>query len=561
MQYWILSLRTRILAAAMLLTVVSITIVPRPALALVHVPRVARQISPELQASLQQGQSFEQQRQWRKALAHYEDLLRTHPDNVTIKARVTRARVCADVTRRYADPSYIRSVRSFDLQRALDVNREVMDLIARSYVDAPDWSQIVRLGINAIDTALSEPTFIDSFLRGVSKSQVSSFRAELRRVTNYQSVHSYRDALQRIAAAGKLAEKRLHIAPMIVMEYTCSAVGALDPYSAYLTKDQRAEVSSQINGNFVGVGIELQNDEDALLVVKVIEGSPAKTAGLKRGDRLIKISGNRLVTDISLDQAGEMLRGEAGSTIDVVVERPGVERSRIDHLGFRLVRRRIDVPSVEDVKIVDSKNRIGYFRISSFQRNSNRDVDNALWTLHRKGMRSLIIDLRGNPGGTLDASVEIADKFLTRGMIVSTRGRSTPENRDYRAHQVGTWGMPLVVLIDGNTASASEILAAAIHDNHRGNIIGERSYGKGSVQGIYDLDQTAGFDDRRAGVRMTVAKFYSPDGTAISNHGVVPDTTVRIVAKPAGEAILPTDTDPVLQAGINKLATRAVSSR
>jgi carboxyl-terminal processing protease len=155
-----------------------------------------------------------------------------------------------------------------------------------------------------------------------------------------------------------------------------------------------------------------------------------------------------------------------------------------------------------------------------------------LWDLHKQGMRSLILDLRGNPGGLLTASVEVADKFIADGGIVSTKGRSEPENFSYRAHRPGTWRVPLVVLIDGDSASASEIFAGAIKDSGRGKIVGTRSYGKGSVQGIFPLGKTG------AGARLTTAKFYSPLGHVISNVGVTPDIDVRnfTVATNEGQA-------------------------
>jgi carboxyl-terminal processing protease len=173
-------------------------------------------------------------------------------------------------------------------------------------------------------------------------------------------------------------------------------------------------------------------------------------------------------------------------------------------------------------------------------------------------MRFLIIDVRGNPGGLLTSAVEIADKFVHQGTIVSTRGRSPQEDFDYKAHSVGTWRVPLVVLIDGDSASASEIFAGAIHDHRRGTIVGTRSYGKGSVQGIFPLVSS------KAGVRLTTAKFYSPSGQAISNRGVTPDVVVRTTAKPVvaenGEITSSPVTDAVLDAGL-ELARNQISQR
>jgi carboxyl-terminal processing protease len=210
-----------------------------------------------------------------------------------------------------------------------------------------------------------------------------------------------------------------------------------------------------------------------------------------------------------------------------------------------LTRQRVEVPCVEGVKIIDAQNGVGYLKLNSFQKTTPRDVDAALWKLHREGMKSVIIDLRGNPGGLLNAAVELADKFIYDGAIVSTRGRNPREDYSYTAHTVGTWRVPLVVLIDGDSASASEIFAGAIRDRHRGLVVGERSYGKGSVQGIFPLSSSKG------GVRLTTAKFFSPSGQAISRNGVTPDVAVRMVAKqPSDGGLLAPENDSILKAGL-----------
>ena len=240
--------------------------------------------------------------------------------------------------------------------------------------------------------------------------------------------------------------------------------------------------------------------------------------------------------------------------------------------NLKLSRRRVEIPSVEQVKIVDPAYGTGYFKLTSFQKTTSRDVDAALWKLHEQGMRQLIIDLRGNPGGLLKAAVEVADKFVNDGMIVATRGRSQRENFDHKGEVAGTWRVPLVVLIDRDSASASEILAGAIHDHRRGTVVGEKSYGKGSVQGIFPL-ATA-----NVGLRLTTAKWYTPSGHAISGQGIKPDIAVAVPKPPANAAsssqgnlvtaLKPTDgakaasaTDPILAAGLQAARTQTSSRR
>ncbi len=209
-------------------------------------------------------------------------------------------------------------------------------------------------------------------------------------------------------------------------------------------------------------------------------------------------------------------------------------------------RRRVEVPSVDQLGVIDRENGIGYFKLNCFQKTTARDLDAALWKLQRDGMRSLIIDVRGNPGGLLVAAVEAVNRFVDHGVIVTTHGRSAQEDNTFTAHAEGTWQIPLVVIVDQDSASAAEIFAGAIHDLHRGAIVGVRTYGKGSVQGIFPLEGTT------AGIRLTTAKFYSPSGRPYSQVGVEPDFPVRQTAKPInGQLISPAgQTDAMLTAAL-----------
>ncbi len=294
----------------------------------------------------------------------------------------------------------------------------------------------------------------------------------------------------------------------------------------------------------------MKASDGALLIVHVIPGSPAHLAGIHADDRITAVDG-RPTAGLTTDEAAAMLQGEVGALVQVTAVQPG-------HAPRQLSIRRahVEVPSVENAHIIDRNFGIGYLKLPSFQKTTSRDLDAALWKLHREGMRSLVIDLRGNPGGLLTASVEVSDKFIEGGGIVSTRGRSPQEDFNYTAHQAGTWRVPLVVLIDHDSASASEIFAGAIRDHRRGTVVGVRSYGKGSVQGIFPLSFAG------SGVRLTTAKFFSPSGRPISKRGVTPDIVVREVAKPVGEgaAEVGEKEDPILRAGI-EAARRQLASR
>lgn len=493
-------------------------------------------------AELEKGREFENLGRWGDAVVHYEEAMRAFPEDRRLERRFDLARLHTSLERRYADASFLKTVDTLSAQGALDLHAELLAKIESHYVVTPPWTRLTRRGAQAMLIAASDPTFQARHGIRPGADRVNGLSAELRkRFQAAGQVRNAREALRLASDLSRLGEFRLGApASAWAMEFIAAAAGGLDNYSAFLTPGQLRDVYSQIEGNFVGLGVELKADAGALLIVRVIPGSPAARAGLGPGDRITAVDGQQTAT-LSTDEAAALLTGEEGSVayVTVVSPRPPADAASdlarlaakpIGELAsatmageprtLRVRREHVDVPSIEDAQIYDKSYGVAYLRIPVFQKSTSRDVEAALWDLHRQGMRTLVIDLRGNPGGLLTSSVELADKFVAQGNIVSTRGRSEGEDFDYRAHRAGTWRVPLVVLIDGDSASASEIFAAAIHDNRRGTIVGERSFGKGSVQGIFPMARSG------AGIRLTTAKFFSPTGRPISKVGVSPDVVV-----------------------------------
>lgn len=491
---------------------------------------------------LREGRRLEMQKRWSEALSHYEKAIRNFPNETGLRHHYEKARLHHDISRRYNDDSFCNAVRECTLQRALDTYIEVTLKIHSHYVETPHWKELIECGLNGLDIALQSPAFLEkNGLSNVSQSKIAKVRHDLRRALGRQIVNTHTEAREAVAYAAQTVSTRLGVRPAAVaFEFCCAAVNTLDPYSAFLTPNQLSEVYSQIEGNFVGLGIELKTIGQRLTIIRVIPGSPALEAGIRDGDTILAVDG-KSVESMSPDKAANLLQGSEGSEVRLSLIRPNRET-----YYTTATRRRVEVPSIEDVKIVDPKLGIGYLRLTCFQKSTARDLDAALWSLHSKGMRhGLIIDLRGNPGGLLVTAVEVVDKFVERGKIVSTRGRNVREAFTYSAHTNGTWRVPLVILIDGDSASAAEIFAGAIRDHARGTIVGTKSYGKGSVQGIFPLHSSG------AGMRLTTAKFYSPKNIPFSLRGVSPDIRGQKSARPINGNIAQKAEDTTLNTALD----------
>lgn len=496
------------------------------------------QRSIEIDSYLQRGQELEGQRRWGEAVAHYEEGLRQFPEADTLEKRFELARLHFDLGRRYADRSFAERLSQMPAEKALDLYQQVLLKIENHYVEQPAWKNLVDRGTADLQTALAEPVFLERNLPGASPAAVDAFRRELSETLAQRNVANRSDARDSVVIAANLAQQRLGLSSTIViLEYLCGATNSLDPYSAFLTPDQLGEVYSQIDGSFVGLGVELKAQGGQLTIVRVISGSPAEQAGVRPGDCIHAVDG-RLASRYTTDQAANLLQGAEGTVCALVLAAPGEADRQV-----AVRRQRVEVPSVDRIHIVDPQQGVAYLRLTCFQKTTRRDLEAALWRLHRDGMRSLIIDLRGNPGGLLISSVDVSDLFIDQGVIVSTHGRMSQEDSTYTAHEKGTWRVPLTLIIDQESASAAEIFSGAIRDHHRGTIVGTRSFGKGSVQGIFQLDGTD------SGLRLTTAKFYSPTGKPYSRVGVEPDVVVRQAAKPINGTVAGQD-DAMLNAAL-----------
>jgi carboxyl-terminal processing protease len=300
-------------------------------------------------------------------------------------------------------------------------------------------------------------------------------------------------------------------------------LSSLDPHSNYLEGASLQRLETMMDGSFSGLGVSVVMDEGAVKVVSPMRGSPAEKAGLKAGDYITHLDG-KLYYGGDIDDAVAKMRGEAGSSIRLTIFRPG----RDDPFDVTVVR------GVIDLQPVTSKleNGIGVISVNEFSRNVGKEVNDAIREMKQQTggrLTGLVLDLRSNPGGSLDEAVALSDLFLSSGIIVSQRGRVASENVYYRAESVfrgdAATGVPMIVLIDAGSASAAEIVAGALQDNHRGLIMGERSFGKGSVQKMISLDRTSA-------VKLTTARYYTPSGRSVQEGGIEPDVRVPQLTDP-----------------------------
>ncbi len=292
-------------------------------------------------------------------------------------------------------------------------------------------------------------------------------------------------------------------------------VKTLDPHSIFMSPEEYKELMIETKGSFSGVGIEITIRDNVLTVVSPIEGTPAFEAGIKAGDQIIKI-GDRSTKDFSIMEAVKLIRGPKGTKVKLTVRRKGLEKP----ISFLITRNVIPIKSVRSFFLPFD---IGYIKVSNFQSDTGKELSKALKEVkNKKELKGLILDLRNNPGGLLSQAVKVADEFLDSGLIVSVKGRDNKEEKNIAHKSEKPRKYPIIVLVNGGSASASEIVAGALQDNNRALILGSTTFGKGSVQTLFPLSDGSG-------LRLTTAIYYTPSGKSIQARGIEPDIKVAFI--------------------------------
>ncbi|MFN0055902.1 MAG: S41 family peptidase [Planctomycetales bacterium] len=420
------------------------------------------------------------------------------------------------IERRYQDPAVLRLLGGLTPEQGVGMYAETVELILSRHLAPPSPAVLVERGMENLLTALHHPLFLQRLRLQPAPGAVERFAEAVSWQLQQSPARDAREAVLALQQVMQLAMQHLGLpGGVVTLEFEYGALDALDRFSAFTPEDSARTTNQQLGEAVVGIGVQIEACQQGAKVMKVLRDGPAAQVGMQPGDVITAVDG-RSLAGVGLDSATEWITGPEGTplTLSLIGTRGASGQ-------IRLVRRSITLHSVSDVRMIDPALGVGYMKLETFASNSTQEMQQALWNLQQQGMQSLVLDLRGDPGGLLTTAIEVARLFLPSGTIVSTRGRTAADNTTEVASGGETWRMPLAVLVDGHSASASEILAAAIQENGRGLIVGRLTYGKGTVQTLFPLQSVS------AGLRLTTAKFYSPEGREMAGTGVEPDLPVE----------------------------------
>jgi len=468
------------------------------------------------QQAITEGNDLRKSRQWAKAIELYEKSLKVWPVSEPLTQGLRQSKIQFSIDRRYSDNSFLNRMLPLSRAESMAYLDDLYEKVRRYYVENIGPTILLAHGTESLYFALNNEKYLSRNLPTIDRERVSLIRRKLRDVYWNKQITSQDHARRTVVELCDLLQRELSLpAGPVVMEFVFGACNSLDDYSSYLTPGKLDDLYSNIDGEFVGIGIEMKAESGSgLLLVNVLPESPAEEGGVVAGDLIVEIDGTD-ARKISTEDAAQLLQGKQGSHLRLTLADGETGKERFANL----TRRAVKIKSIPVAKIIDHANGIAYLQMTGFQKNTIEELDTALVRLNREGMRALIWDVRGNPGGLLNAAVEALDRFIDDGVLVSTKGRTSDQNSTYAAQSKGTWKVAIVLLTDGDSASASEIVAGAIHDHRRGTIVGRKTYGKWSVQTILPGHAESGF-------RLTTAKFYSPHGETYGKIGIKPDIVV-----------------------------------
>ena len=476
------------------------------------------------------AQAAEKRHDWLEACRWYDKELRKDRNQPEVRDAYQRCLRRLYLVRRCQDHVYREAVAHLTPSQALDVYDQVLAAVGSAYVEPSraDVNSLFQQGVQELRYDFDEDVFLQEYLAGAKPAAVAKFRKALDDWQTHK-VKSGKDAREEVlalltVARGSGLDLKPSLQTAIGLEFSAGACNALDEYTLFLTPGYYNDVQAMLQGKYVSIGVDLGPTSDGQVeVVRVYPKSPAE-AKLLPHDRIVRINRQG---DLNPDQAADLLRGEAGTLVDIEYQRDG----RKD--AVQVQRQPVYLPSVMDPLVLNVTTdmgtlSIGYIQINHFQDSTVQDVKEALARLQTDGVQGLILDLRGNPGGTFKAGVQVAELFLDEGVIVYSQSPLAEFNHPFKVESRNPVQLPVVVLVDRDTASAAEVVAGALKEHRPGNtlIVGQTTFGKGSIQGVIPLDKPP-LDKAPGGIRITIAHLFSPGKhQPYTDRGVTPDVLV-----------------------------------
>jgi carboxyl-terminal processing protease len=501
-------------------------------------------ISVSAQASssdelVKQAVACERQHDWRGACYLYDELLRSHRDDTRIRQAYQRCLRRYRIVGRHQDKLYRTALERLTPAQALDLYVHVLETIDRVYTERQKSSPAALFvqGLEELCLALEEPIFTREYFPAFAPEKLDAFRKKLNE-WRQRKIANRSEAREQVGAVGRTAQQicsggRSILLTVIALEFLSGACNALDEYTFFLTPGRYREVQAALRGRLISIGVDLEVIDEQLVIRRVYPRSPAEKAGLMPHDRIERIEGQS-TRELTVERAAELLRGKSGTLVRLEIvpfdslygEAKFVEIKRapvmVPSVDYELLPDPFQFDVEGGMKVIFP---IGKLTINYFQESTLQEVKEALTTLQMNGMKVLILDLRHNPGGLFKSAVEVAEMFLPDGIIVVSQSHWIKDRKlsgTIRADHPDALLMPMVVLIDGETASAAEVLAGALKDNGRAKLVGYPTYGKGTLQWVIQLDKPY-FERMPAGIRITVAKLLSPHFQPYSGKGVEPN--------------------------------------
>lgn len=463
----------------------------------------------------ERAESLRKEGRWREAAELYAELSRREPTVAEWSCKLRQCRIQDQISSRYQDPAFQRSLLNLPFETALTLFGEVISKIQTHYVEEVEVSRLLGQGLEQLELALQNPVFLRSAFAVPPTTDVLK-RARSVLPPRPPETLSRRDAHLKVQALAISLQQETGANPTaVVLEFALAAAEALDDYSAFLSPERLALEKMLAEPDIAGIGVELQYGGGVMYVASLAPNGPAARAGIQLHDRVFRID-DMDVRRLSVEEASLRLLGRENSrvTLDIMGVLDWIPRPVV------VVRERFSQPSLTTARMVDMEHGIGYVHLGLFQSSTPEELDAALDRLLSEGMRVLILDLRGNPGGSFEAALQVADRFLLSGVLAATRGRSAGTTQTFQTQDDRAVLAPLLVLMDGETASAAEVVVAALRDHDRAKLVGQPTAGKGTVQYIYPL-RTAS-----CGLRLTAARYFSPLSLAVDGQPILPDILV-----------------------------------